>query len=665
MWVPRKLQLVNFQTHVNTEYEFKKGKVTLFQGLNYDNNLRSNGSGKSTILEGISYAVLGSGLKKGVDSDLIRNGENSAFIWFELENSRNNYLLVIEREILLKSTSKLSIWLNGEDQKKKFATIGDGNNLILQLIGINRKDLLNYYLISKEKYVSYYSSSDTDKKEVISRFSKSDRIDGIEGIIQGKLDEFAKVNIELERGKLKIETQIETYNDQIEEERNTDREKLKTDQILQYNDQIVKNDYAIFDKNHTIEQLEGNNFILNNHNVRYNRFIDEYDRQIELLKSVDYSKELSAIDGKESNFKKEEDKIRLQKQELEKEVDESNQFLREIETGLKGLIQCPKCSHEFIPDEDFDAGMARENKDLFEVGIKELNKNIEGIKVILQKSKLKYQEFEKEREVFRNKIKEFNNKKNDIQIKINRCKTSVKNVENKIKNNNFEVNTENVNIKNLINTIEKTKVLILQLQNQKIEDEIIKIQTKIAGLNAEKIEIEELIKENGEERFKHEQWIYNFKKFKSFLANKSIKSIESLSNLTLKRMNSALQVQLEGYGLLKSGELREKITASILRDGFNEGSFFKLSGGEKGDIEIATISALQQLINFNTESGGLDLLFVDEILESIDGIGLAEVAKAASKLNKTIGLITHVSIPSDDHYEIVTIEKRNKISKIL
>jgi Fe-S cluster assembly ATPase SufC len=207
--------------------------------------------------------------------------------------------------------------------------------------------------------------------------------------------------------------------------------------------------------------------------------------------------------------------------------------------------------------------------------------------------------------------------------------------------------------------------LILQLQEQKIEDEIVKLQVKIKGLNDDHIKIEELIKNNESERFKHEQWIYNFKKFKSFLANKSIKSIEVLSNLTLKRMNSALQVQLEGYGLLKSRELREKITTSILRDGFNEGSFFKFSGGERGDIEIATISALQQLINFNTESGGLDILIIDEILESIDGVGLAEVAKAASKLNKTIGLITHVSIPSDDHYEIVTVEKRNKISKII
>jgi DNA repair exonuclease SbcCD ATPase subunit len=111
--------------------------------------------------------------------------------------------------------------------------------------------------------------------------------------------------------------------------------------------------------------------------------------------------------------------------------------------------------------------------------------------------------------------------------------------------------------------------------------------------------------------------------------------------------------------------LREKITSNILRDGFQEGSFFKFSGGEKSRIEIATISGLQQLINFNTNSGGLDILMIDEILESVDGKGIQLIAKSANKLNKTIGLITHVNVPSESDYKIVTIEKRNQISKII
>ena len=71
MWIPVKIKLVNFQTHVETEYEFQQGKVTLFQGVNYDNKLRSNGSGKSTILEAVSYANFCSTIFKSVVSKTI------------------------------------------------------------------------------------------------------------------------------------------------------------------------------------------------------------------------------------------------------------------------------------------------------------------------------------------------------------------------------------------------------------------------------------------------------------------------------------------------------------------------------------------------------------------------------------------------------------------
>jgi chromosome segregation ATPase len=665
MWIPISIRLINFQTHVDTEYFFQQGKVTLFQGINYDMKLRSNGSGKSTILEAVSYAILGSALKKTNDSDLIRNGEKNASIRFELRNSRNGHLLVIEREINLKSSSKLNIWLNGIDQKDKFATIPDGDKLILQFIGINRKDLLNYYLISKEKYVSYYSSSDTDKKDVISRFSKANRIDGIDNIIQIKLDEFDSKIKKLNDQIIDIDATIRVYNTDIETEKTTDREKLKNDQIQQYQDQIVNWDYQKFDKEYIINNYKINNLILNNHIKRYNCIIEKYKKQIELLKSVDYTKELGEIDVREGKVKKEESENKIKKQGLEKELDESNELLREITTGLKGLIECPKCKHEFIPDEEFNAEEARENKLVIEEGIKDLQKSIDDLKENLKKYNLKYQEFEKEREIYRKKIKEFNENKNVIQIKINRCNTGIKNINNEIKNNNTNISSETTNIENLIKNIDKTKLLIKELEEQTTENEILKIENKIKEQEVEKTNVLAQIVLLEEEKFKNEQWKYNFVKFKSFLANKSIKIIEGLSNLTLKRMGSDLQVQLEGYKLLKSNELREKITATILRDGFPEGSFFKFSGGEKGSIEIATISALQQLINFNAESGGFDLLWIDEILESVDGIGMIDIAKAVSKLNKTVEIITHVNIPVENDYNIVTIEKRNKISKIL
>lgn len=671
MWIPKSILFKNLMSHVETEYNFQQNVVTLFQGINNDDDEQeSNGSGKSVLIEAVAYALLGSGLKKTVDADLIRNNENTAYIQLKLNNSRTNQLLVIEREINRKSTSKLDIWLNGVDQKDKFATVPDGNKLIIDLIGISRKDLLNYYIISKEKYISFYSSSDTDKKDVISRFSKSDIIDGIDKIVQIDVDKFNDKIKELNDEIIEIDATIKVYNEQIEEERNTDREKLKSDQIQKYKDQNKISEEEIRNKEISISWYENYNTIITNHVKRYNRVIGEYNRQIELLKSVDYSKELGLIDKKEEGVKKEEQTKKTEKDTLEKELSETQGFLRELETGLKGLIKCPKCLHEFIPDEEFDAEEARESKPLIEEGIQELQTSIDNIKTNIQSFKTKYNDLDKEREVYRKKIKEFNDKKAAIELKIQRCNSGIKNINDPIKglikNNNTNIINLNNDIKKLNETIDKTKIALNKLQEEEIENEIVKIQNKIKESENYKEKILKQISDEETKRFKHEQWIFNFVKFKSFLANKSVKSIEGLSNLMLKKMNSNLQIQMEGYGLVNKGkELREKITAYILRNGFNEGSFFKFSGGERGRIEIATISGIQQLINFNSPNGGLDLLLIDEILESIDGKGIQSIAKSANKLNKTIGLITHVNIPVENDYRVVTIEKRNKISKII
>lgn len=671
MWIPKGIEIKNLMTHIDTTYEFQQNIVTLFQGLNLDDDEQeSNGAGKSVLIEAVSYAILGSGLKKTVDADLIRNGEKSAYIRFELENSRNNSLLVIEREINLRTTSKLNIWLNGIDQKDKFATVPDGNKLILDLIGISRKDLLNYYIISKEKYISFYSSSDNDKKEVIARFSKSDSIDGIDKLIKAKLDEFDVELKEFNDQIVSIDATIKVYNDQIEEEKNTDKEKLKSEQILQYQDQIVRNHHEISNKEFDVRWLEDANVILNNQVKRYDKIIGEYNRQIELLKKVDYTKELSTIDLKETKIKKEETAKKAEKTSLETELEESKQTLRDLETGLKGLITCPKCNHEFIPDEEFDVEDARESKPIYEEGINLLQEGINDLKLVLNGFKAKYDALDKEREVYRKKVKEFNDQKAAIDLKIQRCRNNIKSINDPIKgllkNYQTSITTYNTAIENLKANNVKIQALIDDLKNQKIEDEIAKIQTKIKELDVQRRDIEEKIGLKETEKFKHEQWIYNFeKKFKSYLANKSVKSINDQVNLVLNKMNSNLRIQLEGYSILKNGDLREKITSYIYRDGFNEGSFFKFSGGERGRIELSTIIAMQNLINLNNDNGGLDVLFIDEVLESVDGKGIQSIAKAAKKLNRNVNIITHVNISSEREYNVVTIEKKNGVSKII
>ena len=190
-------------------------------------------------------------------------------------------------------------------------------------------------------------------------------------------------------------------------------------------------------------------------------------------------------------------------------------------------------------------------------------------------------------------------------------------------------------------------------------------QVKIDNLKAEFPEMDKEKEEIDHDRFVKSEWVQHFKRFRTHLANKAIKNIEGYVNLFLKKMGSNLQVEIEGYKTLADGTVREKIAPTVLRNGRVFGNFYKCSGGEKGRIELGTVLTEQALINLSSPSGGLDLLFVDEILDSVDGRGFQSMAKSLNGLKKTVMLISHVNIASNEGYNLITVEKRDRNSRIV
>jgi exonuclease SbcC len=125
-----------------------------------------------------------------------------------------------------------------------------------------------------------------------------------------------------------------------------------------------------------------------------------------------------------------------------------------------------------------------------------------------------------------------------------------------------------------------------------------------------------------------------------------------------------LRVNLSGYTQLKSGGIREKISVSITRDGIDIGSFGKCSAGEAARINLASLLAMQRLVNGNAGFGkGLDLLVLDEILEAVDESGLASIFKALNGLGATALVVSHGLI-NEGYPHRITILKENGESRI-
>ena len=158
--------------------------------------------------------------------------------------------------------------------------------------------------------------------------------------------------------------------------------------------------------------------------------------------------------------------------------------------------------------------------------------------------------------------------------------------------------------------------------------------------------------------------VTNFEDFKFYLGNKPIEAICSLVNQYLSLNGSDLNLHIEGFKKLRSGELRQSLNPVIYRNWTNPQSFVQFSEGEKVRLCMSVDLAFQQLINESSKFGGLDLYVGDENLNSLDSIGVGNAASAFNQLNKTIILVTHSG--SDLIYpNTITVKKQNGKSEVI
>jgi len=625
MWYPEKLILKNFMSHENSEFIFVNGVATMLYGKNEsDEGSISNGSGKSAILEGLSVALINSSLRKVSTKELVTDGEIESSQTFILNNSILNKKLEIQRTIFSNSKSgKVNILINGEAPEVDLTNVDDANKFIINEIGIEREDLLNYFLISKEKYEPFLNISDTKKKNIIARFSQANLIDPsfekIDNSIDKKTNQLEKVSQDQDI----LVGKIEVYENEITNFSMKSLEDARDRKINELRAQIEENDKEI------ILKKENNSNIL----------IEVENLEIKLtnLESIDYQKEIKIIENSIKDIRNEND---IEKKEWNGLIE----LEAKVRKGLSDEVKCPKCSHAF---------------------------SISNAKLNIEKAKFRHQQIKdaiKESEKFQEEGKEkiislqkeilsFENEENDFRRDKNQINQEIDSFLNKKSRGDLFIErllSDNITIKSSI----------AQIKNKQLEDKRSEFKDQIKELNNQIIDLvkkaEGLITEKSNKVLLKE----TFTKFKTFLSNKAIGAIEANANDYLEKTKTNLSIQLDGYKMTRTKKLRENITATILRDGLAAGSYSRLSSGEKARVEIAVIMSLQKLINSSCDFGkGLNLTWLDEVIESVDSSGIGGIMKSLNSVKQTIVVITHGTF--DQVYpHIVSVVKKEGISNI-
>lgn len=383
--------------------------------------------------------------------------------------------------------------------------------------------------------------------------------------------------------------------------------------------------------------------------------------------------------------------------EARNEIAALNKRSREIQNILSGVITCPKCSHKFLLDDNADIdGITVEKKLNFEnVAIKsdeivklEANADVErGAIKSLRQQEASLMDIGKDVAALgRNEAE----KQNKILSSISKLKKSLSIIsstrdafENKISKFVTDAFDETEDeITQMIKVAEKNKMAIekdlnsIEMRIEQIEFAIEALEKfdpdstlpelkkrleqysiEMSAFDKRMIQIQAYI-----DKFAMQENVFN--EFKTHLANSKIDALSEVTNSFLDLIGSDLRVEFQGFKLLKSGKIRDKITVQLLRNGIEVGSFGKLSVGESARINLACILAMNKLINVNCDDNkGLDLLVLDEILEGIDEAGLVSVLSALNSIGITAIVVSQLAVAeSNDNVLIVT--KENGESRI-
>ena len=369
----------------------------------------------------------------------------------------------------------------------------------------------------------------------------------------------------------------------------------------------------------------------------------------------------------------------------------------ELDNQLAGVIQCPKCKHEFTLGADLNIASARKSlatvvdeldqiaKDI-EANDNEYNKTVADgknqreIETALEKERRQIADGIREAEdvirkarqqcaQYEKKIEDTNACLAELQGKLSKIRKRIFDeafeiIDEAYKRRENQIKSLEEDVKTLEGSIESYEKAINDARKVSEEDLMISLRES-KDQYQKTLEVALAKKNEVEGRLKAlETQEATFIEFKTYLANTKISAIAQITNEFLETIGSDIRVALSGYTILKSGKVRDKISVSLLRDGVDCGSFEKFSAGERVRVELASILSMNQLTNLNCEEGkGLDLLIADEVLDSADEQGLASVFNALNKTQITSLVVSHGQV-HEGYPNKITVTKSNGVSSI-
>ena len=682
----KSIKLNNIRSYLNEQIDFPTGSLLLSGDI---------GSGKSTILLAIEFALFGSKPSELPASSLIRHGKNdgSVELSFELEGKN----IIIKRNLKKgKNGIKQEVgYIITNDVKKELSPI-EMKSEIFDLLGYPKdlvskgKDLIYRYTVyTPQEEMKRILSEDTDTR--LNTLRKVFNIDKYKKIrentsifirsIKEKRKEFEGFISDLEEKKKeldKINNEISGLSEKIriiipKAERAKHELSKKKEKISVYENKV--NELNKLRKNLEILELDLSN-ALNNYNnnnrtvYKLNEQIAGLEKSLENEEMVDGDIIKQKIFGLEESIKKLNEDSDKAKQKLN-EYNLSKSKSEEIIDIVSKMEKCPLCL------QNVEHEHKNSIKDWEIRNIIEAEQNIMSYSEKEKKIKINLDSAEKENEILRKS----ESKMELIKLKMQNIKEKKQEKENlektqgEIKKKIGEINTEkielNKNIEDMKNVEEDYKIVKTQFDIALEEEK--KLDIEKTGIEKEKEASNRILKNLEEEvwkKSKAKEKLSYFVEMQNWLENYFINLMSTMERHIM------LQVYREFNELFKtwfniliedetiSVRLDDEFTPVIEQNGY-ETYVDNLSGGEKTAVALSYRLALNKVINDIVSSiKTKDILMLDEPTDGFSSEQLDKVRDVLDQLGmKQVVIVSHESKIESFVDNVVRIGKEEHVSR--
>ena len=684
----KSIKLHNIRSYEDHEINFPIGSLLLAGDI---------GSGKSTILLAIEFAIFGA--KKGElpAHTLLRHGKKDAHV--QLIMQIDNKDVIVKRALKrgndgIKQESGYVV-INGI---KKEGTAEELRAWLLDLLGYPKdlvkkgKDLIYRYTVytpqEEMKQILYENKENRletlrkvfniDKYKRVKENSKiilaslKEKKNYLEGSI---LDlEYKKRDSEEKKNEtLNIDKRIKELNLKIDEVKNILTEKRKSIENIE-NDikQLIslRKELSVTEANlnHRIEQ----NNKLNDEINRLSSQIEELEKVLEnrnlegvdvILKKIDTKeKEINEV---EYNYKSNIKKIK----ELEVKIEHCSDTIRKI----RDLEICPVCEQNVDEAHKHNVNL-RENKKYEELvnqikDYKGQESRLEEIKIILKKELDSLIKEEKNFNILRIKFENLNEKINDRKEKLN-LKDAIKKAISSFNTKKIELSSK---INNYAEIEDKYKIVRKEIDNLLPEERFLELEKRKHETEKESIKrfIVNLEREIDEKQKAKERLAY-ISQFNNWISELFLNLMSSMEKHVMINIHSHFDELFKNwFSMLLEDEtinvrVDEDFTPIIEQDGYD--TFIEnLSGGEKTAVALSYRLSLNKVINDVVATiKTKDIIMLDEPTDGFSTEQLDKVRDILEQLNvKQIIIVSHESKIESFVENVIRVQKQDSISTIV